>query len=576
MNFGIPLIDLDDTHAISLAKKSLHNMEKIWRKEILTLTILKFLHFLSRCLQLITIARLLSIIVLEKNHSNALYFLLILGISSVLILAFTYLIQVATAGFSAKAALFVRLELLRQVENDLQKEKIQRGMGEQILLFERQSEAISPYFTRYIPQKYLSALTPLVICGLVFYISWICGVFMILIVPMIPLYLIIIGKGTVSESQKEWKSLGEMGSYFFDRVRGITTLSIFSNEAAESDKILSKSQSYMQSALKVLRIAFLSSAAIDFFTTIIIASIAIVIGLGMIDYVGFFSRLSLSDALILLVVVPEFFSGIKKLGVYYHDKTYALGAMVDFQQSGFFGVENKQNEVNSVVTQTDCSGVNFSGIAISAHGLNFQYPDQEKLFDDFNLSVNWGEGIFLKGANGTGKSTLIDLIHGFKNPCEGSVLVAGLEVAKLSREQVSPLLAWAGQRSRILAGSLRYNLCMGREISDSELLDSLSHYFDIRTFFTPYAQGLDSLLQEDGKSISGGERQKISLARAVLKDAPILLLDEPFTYLDSASISLFIKGLEENINKRTVILTSHQNHEKKLADFKIIHLDAKH
>jgi ATP-binding cassette subfamily C protein CydD len=575
MSFSIPLAEEEDAAIIQAAKERLTQMQHNWKRSIRLIAMLGFIQFVLRCVQLVLIARLLALMVLLRDQHTAVVYLLMLGLCSFLQLVFTYFNQGVAAGFSAKVSAEVRLGILCQMEEGLGTNQFHQSVGEAILLLEKQSDAIAPYFYRYLPQKYISMVSPVIIAAVVGYISWICGLIMLLILPMIPLYMIMIGKGTASASQQEWRLLSAMGGYFYDRLKGLTTLAIFSTAERESAQLLERSKQYSHSALRVLRMAFLSLATIDFFTTIIIASMAIIVGLGMIGYVGFFPKVSLGDGLVLLILVPEFFNGLKKLGLYYHDRAQALGAMMDFQRAGFFrGLRETTLQPLQPVMSTKPALANVSALAVSIEKLSFGYADNEKLFQQLNLSVNWSESVLLEGLNGTGKSTLIDIIHGFKKPDAGRVSLAGMDISFLGMEGISSLLGWAGQQSRILQGTLRYNLCMGQKLTDPEIIALLTPYFELETFLFPYAHGLDTMIQEDGKTISGGERHKLSLARVILKRSPILLLDEPFTYLDEASIAKFSSGLSKNALHQTIILISHHQQNLKLVNFKKIQLHA--
>jgi ATP-binding cassette subfamily C protein CydD len=577
MSFSIPLAEEEDAAVIQAAKERLDQMQHAWKRDIRLIAMLGFLQFVLRCVQLVFIARLLALMVLVRNQHTAVIYLLVLGICSFLQLVITHFNQAVSARFSAKVSAAVRLGILGQMEEELGTNQFQQSIGEAILLLEKQSDAIAPYYYRYLPQRYISMVSPVIVAAAVGYISWICGLIMLLILPMIPLYMIMIGKGTLSASQQEWRLLSAMGGYFYDRLKGLTTLAIFSTAERESAQTIERSNQYSHSALRVLRMAFLSSAAIDFFTTIIIASMAIIIGLGMIGYVGFFPKVSLGDGLVLLILVPEFFASLKKLGLYYHDRAQALGAMMDFQRGGFFrGLSETTLQPPHPAISTKPVLLNVSTLAVSIENLSFGYADNEKLFQHLNLSVNWSESILLEGLNGTGKSTLIDIIHGFKKPDAGSVSLAGMDISFLGMEGISSILGWAGQQSRVLQGTLRYNLCMGRKLTDPEIMEMLTPYFDLKTFLFPYKHGLDTLIQEDGKTISGGERHKLSLARVILKRSPILLLDEPFTYLDDASIARFSDGLSENALHQTIILISHHQQNPRLVNFKKIQLHAAH
>lgn len=579
MNIALPITDPKDEQALIAARSQLDAMKSDWRINIRLIVTLKTAQYFARFIQLILIARLLANAVLKKAAPGGYSPVILLIVLAGLYVCTGYLIDKISARFSARILEYVRISILEQLEKGLLENTLGQKIGGAVLFFGKQAEALAPYFTRYLPQQSLSLITPLITLGYVFTISRVCGLIMLFTVPILPVYMILIGKGTTTRSRNEWEDLTTMGGYFYDRIKGITTLYIFGAEQAEIKKMKEASKKYGDSALKVLRMAFLSSAAIDFFSTIIIAGVAIVIGLSLIGYVNFGAaeKFTLTKGLILLLVVPDFFAALKKLGVYYHDRTQAIGAMMGFQAMGIFsnmkdvgkgGRQHGTGQAVSLLTGADKH-------VISIKHIYFHYPGGKPILNDFSLSLKYGEKVWIKGPNGSGKSTLLDLIHGFQLPVKGSVTIAGNNTRQISPEQLSETVGWAGQRSRVFKGTLRYNLCMGKEITDTEIISILGYYLDWTSFIAPYDEGLDTLIEEDGKSLSGGEKHKVSLARTLLKNTPVLLLDEPFTHLDQDSAVRFMNALLANTHQRTIILVSHNETDYIPVNFKQIDINEK-
>ncbi|MFC0513083.1 ABC transporter ATP-binding protein/permease [Mucilaginibacter angelicae] len=572
MSIEIPITDPKDEEALTAARSQLDAMKDKWKVNIRLIVTLKTVRYLVRFVQLILIARLLAGAVLKKSATGSYLSFILLIVLAGLYVCTGYLTDKISARFSKKIIDHVRISVLEQLEKGLSECTPDQKTGGAILFFGRQAEALAPYFTRYLPQQTLSLAAPLITLAYVFTISWVCGLIMLFTVPVLPVYMILIGKGTTTESRNEWENLTSMGGYFYDRIKGITTLYIFGAEDAEVKKMQAASKKYEDSALRVLRMAFLSSAAIDFFSTIIIAGVAIVIGLSLIGYVNFDTaeKFTLTSGLTLLLVVPEFFAALKKLGVYYHDRSRAIGAMMSFQRKDIFTnvkrgeTQAKGHEAGKAVSLMTGAGE----FIIDVRNLHFGYPGGKPVFNDFSLSLKQGEKVWIKGASGSGKSTLLDLIHGFRFPVKGTVTIAGNNTRQVSPEQLSEIIGWAGQKSRIFRGTLRYNLCMAKELTDTEIISILHDYLDWTSFIAPYEEGLDTLIEEDGKSLSGGERHKVSLARVLLKQAPVLLLDEPCTHLDRDSAIRLMNALSVNAQQRTIILVSHQETDYTPVNFK--------
>lgn len=567
MDFSLP--HPDDQSIASAKKAELHLKElaKKWRVPIFWLSFSKVIDFIMTSVQYILIARFSAALVMGKSTGNsALKALFEIGLVLMLKPVCEYVHHLYSAKFSGKMLLYIRKELFQQMEQRAPDETL--SIGAAVAAFAEKTEALLPYFCRYLPQLMMAVTVPLLMIGYIFTISPVCAIMMLLTVPAIPVYMMLIGKGTAGAAKEHWQNLSEMGGYFYDRLKGVITLYLYGQLPYEVRKVEHASRVYAESALKVLKIAFLSSAVLEFFSTIIIAGVAIYIGLSLVHYLSFghSAAFTFADGLIILLLVPDFFTALKTLGTYYHDKAMAVGAVMSFRDQGLITdkrqiLQKKEEEYPLDLTVAP---------TIRFIDLNYAYPGSPVLFRNLNLEIRAGEKIVLKGANGSGKSTLLSLLMRFNHLQGGDVFLDTLRIQSLTDTQLYCLFGWAGQHARIFEGTLRSNLLMGKVMTDQQLLRLLETYFDLDIFLQPFPEQLDTHIAEDGKTISGGERHKIALARVMIKNAPVLLLDEPFTHMDQAAIQKFMQSLTREAVNQTVILTAHGNHLQLLHQFRTI------
>ena len=503
-----------------------------------------------------------------------------LGLLAIVGGLFNYLSDSKAAGVTEKVTVGIRSAVM----NDIQKGYITLFRNQYAagisLSFLNKTEVISPYFTRYIPQMLLCIITPLSVLIYLATINWLCALLVLLCAPAIPLFMMIIGRGTEVKSREQWEHLSQMGSYFFDRLQGITTLYLFNQLKRQSDQVRIFSRAYGRSVMDVLKLAFLSSAVLEFFSAVIIAGCAVFIGLNMIHYIhyGPDGGTSLKNGLIILLLIPEFFIALKMLGNFYHDRAQALGAVISLQEWGFFRGPVLKEEINKgnnketpdVSAEARLDG--YPALPIIFKDVNFAYPGGPDIFSSFNLSIGPCEKIKISGANGSGKTTLIELILGWQIPCSGQILIGDRSVDKIGEAELFNKISLINQQTSIFQGTIRSNILMGRSLPEKDLFYRVLEPVSLISFLERLPDGLDTRVAEDGKSISGGERQKIALARALVKRSPIIILDEPFTHLDPASVASFISILNKISPQRTIIITGHGEAYQALQGYREIRL----
>ena len=550
-----------DQESTDKAVRQLSLLSKKWSTEIRLLSGLRFAAAITSGLQLIFLAELLSGIVLNPVATNHFIIALFaLSLAAAGKIGCNFLADTTAARLAAKIKVGIRREILSSISRGTTPFQNQERFGSISISFMNQVDALAPYFTRWLPQVNLSRTLPLVILTYITCISPICGLFLLITAPAIPVFMIIIGRGTAAKSRQQWQTLSRMGGDFLDRLRGVTTFYLFGQLKAQSENVGQTSRVYADTVLGVLRIAFLSSAVLDFFTAVIIAGAAIYIGLNMLHYIhlGPASSFTLQNGLIALLLIPECFLSLKTLGTYYHDRSHAIGAVMALSESGLLQepIPPPLNTAPPKPKPTQKTA-HPQPPTIIFDKVTFSYNGRRNILDAFDLLIRPGEKIRISGANGSGKTTLLSLLLNWYPPDQGQIRLGNHTLGEYEETELSRLISWIGQRTTIFHDTIRANILMGTALSDERLWEKVLGPAALENYVRQLPSGLDTVLAEDGKSISGGERQKIALARALVKHTPILLLDEPLSHLDDASATEFLRALDSISANKTIVLTGH-------------------
>lgn len=408
-----------------------------------------------------------------------------------------------------------------------------------------QVEALHGYFAHYLPQMVLSVVVPVLILATVSWLDWLAAVFLLLSAPLIPLFMALVGMGAEKLNQQHMETLGRLSGHFLDRLRGLTTLQLFQRTGAASTDIASVTDEYRRINLKTLRVAFLSSAVLEFFASVAIAVVAIYIGFGLLGYISYgpAADLTLFSGLFVLLLAPEFYQPLRQLAQHYHDRAAALGAAAQLQQrlAGLAGTADGP---------TPTGAPNESSM-VAVRGARVIFPDGRTGLDNVSLTVANGELLAIEGPSGAGKSTLLHLLAGFIQPDHGQVWVAGQPAG------VEPF-GWLGQtpfiRQDTWAGNLRM---VAPKASDAELFAALDRV-GLSGLVRQRPQGLETPVREGGIGLSGGQARRLAAARLHLAHYPLILMDEPTAGLDSQSERLLIDAiLQLRQQGATIIVASH-------------------
>lgn len=414
--------------------------------------------------------------------------------------------------------------------------------------------ALHGYFARFQPQMWLSVISPLIILVVVFRLDWLAAIFLILAAPLIPLFMALVGMGAESVNQRHFETVARLSGFFLDRVRGLTTLQLFGQTEAAAEAIRQRSDQYRRLTMETLRIAFLSSAVLEFFSSVAIAMVAIYIGFGLLGSIqyGPATHLTLFSGLFILLLAPEFFQPLRQLSQHYHDRASAIGAarlLLDrLQVTSSPSAGARRSEMSSTGT---------AGSAIALDSVSLTFPDGRPGLIDASLTVATGSTAVLTGPSGGGKSTLLHVIAGFLVPDSGIASVLGQSPGQTP-------FGWLGQSPFLLQGSWADNLrLVAPDASEADMLTALN-LVGLGELVAARANGIDSVVAESGAGLSGGQARRLSLARCFLADYPLILLDEPTAGLDQASEQRVIRALAELSDRgKTLVISTH--HEAVLA-----------
>ncbi len=407
-------------------------------------------------------------------------------------------------------------------------------------------EALHGYFARFLPQMILSVVVPLLILVLVFWLDWLAGVFLVLSAPLIPLFMALVGMGAEKLNQQHFEIISRLSGQFLDKVRGLTTLQLFGQTARATELIRKRSDHYRRITMKTLRVAFLSSAVLEFFASVAIAVIAIYIGFGLLGYItyGPSEELTLYSGLLILLLAPEFFQPLRTLSQHYHDRAAALGAGAEILRRLTTPVDSHRRLSETADTGSACDVIELDSVSVA-------FRANQDVLKDISLVIAQGEVIALTGPSGGGKSTLLHLLAGFMSPDSGRIQL-------FAQPPGSFHFGWLGQQGFLVQGTWADNLRLTTPDASDIAINTALRNVGLGPLLDSRQEGIYSPVSEDGQGLSGGQARRLSLARIFLADYDLILLDEPTAGLDSDSEVFVLEALHKlAVAGKTLIFSTH-------------------
>ncbi len=486
--------------------------------------------------------------------SQAMIFPSLCGLMGLIILRALLAWLKEITGFQAAATIrqHIRMQIISKIEALGPILSKQKQSGAWVSSALEQVEALQGFFAQYLPQMSLCVIVPLMIVAVVFHLNWPAGLLLLITAPLIPLFMALVGMGAASINQKNFQALSRMSAHFLDVLQGLNTLKLFGRSQAETNKIYEVSENYRKTTMQTLRIAFLSSGVLEFFAACSVALLATYLGLSLLNDLHFGQPIDLYRALFILLLAPEFFLPLRELSTHYHARAAAVGA-----------AEELMNLLDlPTIPPSQVQGTESANSLIHCQNLCFTYgTDSPAVLQNFSLTVQNGEHLGLIGPSGCGKSTVLHLLLGFLKPQEG----------KLSMTIAPNKIGWLSQNPTLFRGSIRDNLLMANpHANEAELWHALDQAF-MRETVMQFPQGLDTPVGEQNQGLSGGQAQRIALARLYLKNPDLFLLDEPTASLDTESAAAVMQSLDQYTQGKTVILVTHRP-EPLLQMDRVVHL----
>lgn len=430
-----------------------------------------------------------------------------------------------------------------------------------------QIEDLQDFYARYLPQMLLAGFIPLCILIVVFPLNWTAGLILLTTAPLIPLFMILVGMGAADANRKNFSALAQLSGHFMDRLKGLKTLKLFNRSAAEIREIESASESFRQRTMSVLRLAFLSSAVLEFFGAVSIAVLAIYFGfsfLGHLNFGDYGQGISLFTGLFILMLAPEFYQPLRDMGTHYHAKALAIGAaeelkaLLDYQVETPTQINTTDHVSNNNTAENSIQAVDWTApITLQASQLNVYSHDGIKLVGPLSFSLKKGEQLALVGPSGSGKTSLLNALLGFL-PYQGSLLINGVELNQIDKSQWRQQLAWLGQDPQLFHGSIFENVTMGDSNISAQRVESCLQKAAIWDFVEQQDQGVNHAIAEQMAGLSVGQAQRIALARALAQDAQLFLLDEPTASLDQHSEQAIFSALSEATKTSASLMVTHR------------------
>ncbi len=417
-------------------------------------------------------------------------------------------------------------------------------------------EALEKYVTLYLPQAQLAAIIPIVILVFVFPNDWISGLVLMFTAPLLPLFMIIIGGQTEKLNQRQWRTLARMSAHFFDAIEGLTTLKLFQAARREARMIGQVSEDYRRQTMKVLRVAFLSSLVLEFLGSISIAMVAVLVGFRLL-----YGDVHYLNGLFVLLLAPEFYLPLRGLGTQFHARMEAIAAAEQISELLDQQPRSPQPDTDSGLPHTDGSESD-SGLVLEQ--LRFGYDPAQPVLDGLDLALPSGQRTALIGASGAGKSTLAHLVLGFLTPDSGHIRHRGQDIQTIGVDHWRERLAWMPQNPTLFHGSLARNIAL--DVNETDLnspeiqagIRAAAEQANALDFVEAMPDGFDTLVGDRGQGLSGGQIQRIALARAFYKRASIVVLDEPTASLDRDSEQLVTEAIERLAEGRILLIIAHR------------------
>lgn len=433
------------------------------------------------------------------------------------------------------------------------------GTGHLVTLSIEGIEKFKTYIELTIPKMIRSSIVPGLIVLYVFTLDIESGIILVVTIPIVIIFMILLGLAAQKMADSQYEIYRVLSNHFVDTLKGLETLKYLGKSEQHEGKIEKVSKRYRKATMRTLRVAFLSSFALDFFTSLSIAFVAVGLGIRLID-----GTIILLPALTILILAPEYFLPIKQVGANYHatlDGQIAMEQIEEILQQQK-GIEKK--DLNEDIVWNASSSLKLQDIKVN------NTESEKAILERINVTWEGNGAIGVIGESGAGKSTLIDVLAGFLSPSSGKMLVNGLEVDGSTREDWQKNIAYIPQQPYIFPLSLKDNIRFYETNATDEEVERVINEVGLRSLVTSLPNGMHERIGEGGRMLSGGQEQRVAMARALLSKKPIILLDEPTAHLDIETEFEIKQAMLRLFNGKLVFLATHRLHWMKQMDHILI------
>ena len=416
-------------------------------------------------------------------------------------------------------------------------------------------DGLDPYFARYLPQLVLSAAVPLAVVATVTAADWISGVMIAVTLPLIPFFAALAGLHTKAATRRQWRLLAQLGGHFLDVVQGLPTLKAFGRAKFQEQVIARVTSEHRTATMATLRIAFLSALVLELSAALATAVVAVETGLRLL-----YGHMPYQTALLVLLLTPEAYLPLRAVAAQYHASAEGAAAA-----ESIFAVLD--TPLPAQIAQPAAppgagraSVPDLRSAPIRLTQVTVAYPGRDRpAVEGLDLAIDPGELIVLIGRSGAGKTTVLRLLLRFAAPAAGTVRVGGTDLAAVPADLWRAQLAWVPQHPRLFEGSVADNIALGKPGASRAAIEDAARLAGAAAFIEALPHGYDTQLEERAARLSSGERQQLALARAFLRDAPLLLLDEPTAHLAPAAVAAIGGAIGGPLAGRTIIMATHRD-----------------